>query len=103
ILGFAIGLMVALVEATCRKVWLEITFGQRAGQAVNLGTTPIIIGGNATKCTILVPGAPQRALKFWENNGQVYCLDVVAEKTFTVSPGYQHRLRDALIVVCYGN
>jgi hypothetical protein len=100
ILGFAIGLMVALVEAACRRVWLEVSFGPRATHVVNLGAAPVLLGGNAAKCTILVPGAPQRALKFWEQDGQIFCLDVVAEKTYPVTPGHQQRLRDAQITVC---
>lgn len=40
------------------------------------------------------------ALKFWENDGQVYCLDVLSEKTYPVSPGYRHPLKKAEVVVC---
>ncbi len=100
ILGFAIGLMVALMEAAGRRYWLEVTFGQRAANVVNLGVTPVFVGGNPDKCTIAIPGAPERALKFWEGDGQVFCLDVLAEKTFPVTAGYRHRLRDAAIAVC---
>jgi hypothetical protein len=100
ILGGAIGLMVALVETAFRRIWLEVVDGPRDIRAVNLGATPVTIGGDARKCTVLIAGAPGIALKFWENEGQVYCLDVLAEKTYPVSPGYCHPLKKAEVAVC---
>src|SRR5262249_42253949 len=38
ILGFAIGLMVVLVEVAFRRAWLQITYGPREVGTVNLGT-----------------------------------------------------------------
>jgi hypothetical protein len=100
ILGCAIGLMVALVETVFRRIWLEVIDGPHEVRTVNLGATPITIGGDGRKCTLLVAGAPGMALKFWENAGQVYCLDVLSEKTYPVSPGYRHPLKKAEVVVC---
>jgi hypothetical protein len=100
ILGFALGLMVALVETAFRKVWLEVVQAPGDVRAVNLGGTPVFIGGDRNKCTVFVPGAPGKALKFWEQDGQVYCLNVVAEKTYPVSPGYRHPLKNVEVVVC---
>ncbi len=100
ILGCAIGLMVALVEMAYRKVWLEVVYGPREVRSVNLGATPVIIGGDGAKCTVWVQGAPGKALKFWEQDGQVFCLDIVAEKTRVVVPGYRHPLKKAEVVVC---
>jgi hypothetical protein len=100
ILGSALGLMVAIVEATFRKIWLEVVDDTGAVRVVNLGANPIVLGGDARWCTVMVPGAPGKALKFWEENGQIYCLDVVAEKTSPVSPGYRRALRQVHVVVC---
>lgn len=100
ILGFAIGLMVALVETAFRKIWLAVEDGPNKVRTVNLGATPVVIGGDGAKCTVQVAGAPGKALKFWEKDGQVYCLDIVAEKTFPVAPGYRHRLKQSEVVVC---
>lgn len=100
ILGFALGLMVALVETAFRKVWLEVVDGPHEVRAVNLGATPVVIGGDGSKCTVLVAGAPGRALKFWAKDDQVFCLDILAEKTYPVSPGYCYRLKQSDVVVC---
>ena len=100
ILGFAIGLMVALVEIAFRKIWLEVVDGSQGVRTVNLGAIPVLIGGDRSKCTLFVPGAPGKALKFWEKDGQIYCLDIVSEKTFPVSPGHRHRLKNAEVVLC---
>jgi hypothetical protein len=100
ILGCAIGLMVALVETAFRRVWVEVVYSSGEVCTVNLGATPVYIGGNSRSCTIWVAGAPGKALKLWEQDGQIYCLDVVAEKTYPVSPGYRHPLKNALVTVC---
>lgn len=100
ILGLALGLMVAIVETAFRKIWLEVVDDQGVVRVVNLGATPVFIGGDARRCTVLVVGAPLKALKFWEENGQVYCLDILAEKTYPVSPGYRHPLKNSEVVVC---
>ena len=100
LLGFAIGLMVAIVEALFRKVWLEIRHGPREVRRVNLGDRPVLVGGDRDRCTALVRGAPALALRFTQKDGQLYCLDVLAEKTIPVGPGYHRPLMDVEVVVC---
>lgn len=100
ILGLALGLMVAIVESAFRKLWLEVVDANGKVRVVNLGATPVFLGGDARWCAVLIDGAPGRALKFWEEEGQVYCLDVLAEKTTPVAPGYRHRLKSSDVVVC---
>src|SRR5262249_13370394 len=82
ILGFAIGLMVALVEMVSRKLWLNVVYGPDQVRSVNLGDTPVVIGGDGRKCTVQVAGAPGMALKFWEKDGLVHCLDGLAEEAY---------------------
>ena len=100
ILGFAIGLMVAIVEVLFRSVWLEIRHGAREVRRINLGDQPVLVGGDRERCTALVRGAPSLALRFTQKDGQLYCLDVLAEKTFPVAPGYRRPLMDVEVVVC---
>jgi hypothetical protein len=100
ILGFAIGLMVAIVEVLFRKVWLEIRHGPREVRRINLGAQPVLVGGDGERCSALVRGAPALALRFTRKEGQLYCLDVLAEKTFPVGPGYRRPLMDVEVVVC---
>ena len=100
ILGFAIGLMVAIVEVLFRSVWLEIRHGPREVRRINLGDQPVLVGGDGERCSALVRGAPALALRFTRKEGQLYCLDVLAEKTFPVGPGYRRPLMDVEVVVC---
>ena len=100
ILGFAIGLMVAIVEVLFRKVWLEIRHGPREVRRINLGDRPVLVGGDGERCSALVRGAPALALRFTQKDGQLYCLDVLAEKTIPVAPGYRRALMDVEVVVC---
>ena len=100
ILGFALGLMVALVETAFRRIWLELRDESNQFRSVNLGKTPVFIGGDRRKCDLHVAGAQAKALKFWEDGGQLYCLDVVAEKTYPVSPGYRRQLKNSEVTIC---
>jgi len=100
ILGFALGLIVAIIEMAFRQIWLEVAFGPGETRVVNLGATPVVLGGDGRKCTICVKDAPGMALKFWEKDGQILCLDVLAEKTFPVATGYRRTLKGVEVSVC---
>jgi hypothetical protein len=97
LLGGAVGLMVALVEAAFRKAWLEIAYAPREVAAVNLGPEPVSLGGDGRACTILARGAAPIALRYWFRDGQVMCEDVAAGKASPVLSGH-HRSVGALTV-----
>src|SRR5262249_30274679 len=63
IVGFCIGLMVALAEQLFRRWWLEVAFGAREVRTVTLGTAAISIGGDERAASIYVPGSPGVALR----------------------------------------
>jgi hypothetical protein len=83
-LGFCIGLMVAIVEAAFRTFWLEVRFGERETIQVNLGPEPVKIGGDSRACTIWARGARDVAYRYFVRDGKVICEDA-SERRETVA------------------
>jgi hypothetical protein len=102
LLGFCIGLMVALVEVAFRKAWLEVRYGPRETIAVNLGPEPIRVGGDAKACTVFARGAAPLALRFWVRAGKVVCDDAVAGRTEELVNGASRRVGNLEVVVRTG-
>ena len=46
ILGFFIGLMIALIEELVRNAWLVVHWGPRESSTIGLGTQPVILGSS---------------------------------------------------------
>jgi hypothetical protein len=74
ILGFCIGVMVALAEATFRQFWLEIHHGLER-RTVNLGAQPVTLGSDLRNCTIFARQGPPLAGAFRLENGRVLWED----------------------------
>jgi GYF domain 2/von Willebrand factor type A domain len=87
IVGFCIGLMIALAELVFRRQWLEISFGPREVRTVTLGSVPVTIGGNERHASVFVAGAAPIALRFSVQDGRVLCEDAVAKTTTEILPG----------------
>jgi len=88
VLGFCIGLVVAIVEAAFRRAWLEVRFGERETINVNLGPEPVKVGGNSQLCTVWARGAPDVAFRFFVRNSQVICEDVPTRTETIVGEGH---------------
>ena len=73
LLGLSIGLMVALVELTFRKAWLEVCYGSSETVTVNLGPEPVKVGSDGRACTIYARNAPPVAFRYWLDHGKVLC------------------------------
>jgi hypothetical protein len=99
LLGCAVGLMVALVEVTFRKAWLEVTFAPREVAAVNLGPEPVSLGSDRRSCTIPARGAAPIAYRYWFRDGQVMCEDVAAGTAAAVPPGHQRVIGNVSVTV----
>jgi hypothetical protein len=99
ILGFAIGLMVAIVEAAFRTAWLEIGYGAKETRSVSLGTEPVIIGGDASACTVYARNAPAVAFRYKLERDQVLCEDVAKGRTFAVQPGNRQVVGNLTVTV----
>jgi hypothetical protein len=87
LLGFCIGLMVAIVEAAFRQAWLEVRFGEREVITVNLGPEPVKVGGDSRACTVWARGAAPIALRYWIRNGQAHCEDVSTRRETIITNG----------------
>lgn len=98
ILGFAIGLLIALVERF-RKVFLRVNFGSTESIEVNLGSNPVTFGGDSRKSTVFAMGQAPVALEYRIEGDQIVCEDVVAETTAVVKPGEKRALGDLEITV----
>jgi hypothetical protein len=101
-LGLCLGLMVALVERLFRRIWLEVRSPTGGVRSINLGAEPVYVGSDSRRCTVFVPQAPGRALRYILRGDQVELLDVVHEQTFLVGPGDHRQVGAASIVVCGG-
>jgi hypothetical protein len=87
LLGFCIGLMVAIVEAAFRRIWLEVRYGERETIAVNLGPEPVKVGGDARACTIWARGASTVVLRYFVRDGRVICEDATTRRETFVGNG----------------
>jgi hypothetical protein len=92
ILGFCIGLMVALAEVVFRRFWLEIAVSPREVRTVTLGGAPVTLGGDERAVTFFVAGAPRIALRYRVRGEEVLCEDVPAGETTIVSAGERRTL-----------
>jgi hypothetical protein len=102
VLGFCIGLMVAVVEAAFRRAWLEVRFGEREVVTVNLGPEPVKVGGDARACAVWARGAPPVALKYWVRDGKVLCEDAQTRREVQVGEGDARTAGGVTVVVRTG-
>jgi Ca-activated chloride channel family protein len=100
VLGFFIGIMIALVEAIFREAWLEIRYGPREIRIVSLGGEPISLGSNQKACTVYAANAPAIAYRYWLKDNAIFCEDVVVQRTVNVFPGDSKHVGNLVATVC---
>jgi hypothetical protein len=103
IVGFCIGLMVAIVEAAFRRAWLEVRFGARETITVNLGPEPVKIGGDNRMCTVWARGAVPVALRYFIRGGQVVCEDTPNRAEAVVKNGDSREVGNVTVTVRTGS
>ncbi len=103
LLGFCIGLMVAIVETAFRRAWLEVRFSEREVITVNLGPEPVKVGGDARLCTVWARGAADVALRYWVRDGKVHCEEVPTKREATVGNGDSRAAGNVTVVVRTAN
>src|SRR6185369_6008823 len=81
LVGFFIGMMIALAEKAFRRYWLEVRFGAREIRTFTLGPTLVAVGGDEQAATVYVSGAAPRALGYCVRGSRVFCEDFVSGKT----------------------
>lgn len=86
LLGLSIGLMVAFVELTFRKAWLEVRYGASEIVTVNLGPEPVKVGSDGSACAVYAKGAAPVAFRFWIHQGKVLREDYQAKDVQEVQP-----------------
>lgn len=101
-LGFCIGLMVAIVEAAFRRIWLEVRYGERETITVNLGPEPVKIGGDARACTIWARGASDVALRYFVRDSRVICEDATTRRESIVGNGDTRSVGTVTLIVHTG-
>lgn len=101
-LGFCIGLMVAIVEAAFRRAWLEVRYGERETISVNLGPEPVKVGGDARACTIWARGAADVALRYFVRDGRVVCEDAPSRSEAIAGNGATRTLGTLTLIVHTG-
>ena len=103
LLGFCIGLMVAVVEVAFRRAWLEVRFSEREVITVNLGPEPVKVGGDSRSCTVWARGAAAIALRYWIRDGKVHCEDVPTKRESTAADGDTRTAGGVTVVVRTGH
>jgi hypothetical protein len=98
ILGFGIGLMVALVEMVFREAWLDIYYGPKECRTFSLGKQRITIG-SGPECTVYVSKASPLALSFILEDGRIRCARGGSDVATTVSPEHEELVGSVRVVV----
>jgi hypothetical protein len=100
ILGFCIGLMVALAELAFRRYWLEVAFSPREVRTVTLGSAAVSLGGDERRVAVAVPGSPPIVLRYWMDGERVLCEEVLQERTVQVLPGDRKTVGKVAVTLC---
>lgn len=99
LLGFCIGMMIALAEKVFRRYWLEVRFGEREIRTYTLGPVPLAVGADEASATVCVRDAPPRALGYYVRGGRVVCEDYTLGTTADAPPGDTRPLGNAKLTV----
>ncbi|MDR1493435.1 MAG: VWA domain-containing protein [Planctomycetaceae bacterium] len=97
LLGFCIGLLIALVETIYRNVWLMAMYDPRNFAQVNLGQQPVTVGSGKSD-TVFIAGVVAKAGTFQTSEGQIRYTD--KNGTQTLQPGSRVRIGKVELVVC---
>jgi hypothetical protein len=87
ILGFCLGLMVALAELAFRRFWLEIAVSPREVRTITLGSTAISLGSDERRASFFIAGVAPVALRYWVDGNEVCCEDAQTGATTLIAPG----------------
>lgn len=102
VLGFFIGLAVAIVEAVFREYWVEIGHGRGESRRVTLGSEPVSIGSDPKRATYYARDAAGIAYRYHVADGKVHCEDGETRQTTVVPVGDTKRAGAVTITVCGG-
>lgn len=100
ILGWFIGVMVALVDALFREAWLEVRYGPNEVRTFGLGREFLSIGSDHRACSIFAPKAPPVAFRYKMEAGRILCKDESSGVSLAILPGDERRVGTATVTVC---
>lgn len=100
VLGFFIGLAVAIVEVVFREFWLEIGHGRGESRKLSLGREPVSIGSDEKRATYYVRDAAGVAYRYHVADGVVHCEDGETRRTSVVPVGDTKQAGAVTITVC---
>lgn len=98
ILGAAIGVMLAWVEAAFRQAWLEVHHGSEVIR-VSLGAVPVRVGGDGRACQVYARGARPLAFQYTLKDGHVECVDFATERSSIVAADSEQTVGGVRVVV----
>ncbi|HVX14640.1 MAG TPA: VWA domain-containing protein [Pirellulales bacterium] len=98
ILGAAIGIMLAWVEAAFRQAWLEVHYGKEL-ITVSLGSQPVKIGSDNRACQVYARGARPLACQYTFADGHVTYVDFATEKSQQVEIGHEQEIGGIRVIV----
>ena len=99
VLGGAIGLLVSVVEYSCREAWLEVNYGPNENRIVNLGQRPVRIGSNDATCDVVVPAPALEVLRYELREGRIMCEDCRTGRRSEVRPGDRRQIGAIAVTV----
>ncbi len=98
ILGFCIGLALALIEIVTRKAWLEVARGDNETWLVNLGEAPVRVGSREIS-DIYVREIEPDAYRFRWDNGKVLREALITGQTSEVRDGDTLNVGETVVTV----
>lgn len=97
VLGFALGLMVAIAETLFREAWIDVFFGPEY-RRFTLGSEPVSLG-SGKDCTVYVRDAGPEPVRFRFEQGRVLRIPPGGAQGVPVAAGHEERLGQARVVV----
>lgn len=98
ILGAAIGVMLAWVEAAFRQAWLEVHHGSEV-ITVSLGAVPVRVGSDGRACQVYARGARPLAYQYTLKDGHVECVDFATEQSSFVAADSEQTVGGVRVIV----
>jgi hypothetical protein len=100
IVGFFIGVMIALAEMVFRRFWLELVFSAREIRTVTLGAAPVGIGGDERLASVFIQGAAPLALRYRVDGKRVLVQDMATGQVAEIQPGDRRQVGNVAISLC---
>jgi hypothetical protein len=99
LLGFFIGMMVAIVEVAFREAWLEVAYGPKEIRTISLGRDAITFGNNPEASTVVIPSTIPVAYRYQIEEKRIVFEDVARSRKTPVMNGHQQAMGSINVTV----